>query len=592
MATKSCNVLLVSPQFPVATFWNNKATCKAGGARHSAIPLGLLTVAAMLPASWTCRLIDRNVADVTEADFAWADMVMTGGMNVQRLDCLNVIALAQSRSKVVVVGGPDVTSEPNFYSHADFVVIGEAEVIIQEFIAAWEAGHRRGTFTAEKFKVDITKTPTPRYDLLRRSDYLYFAIQFSRGCPFNCEFCDIIELYGRRPRVKTAAQMLGELEALYHGGYRGHIDFVDDNFIGNKKAVKAFLPDLIGWQREHDYPFVFSTEASVNLADDDALLALMREAGFFAVFVGIESPDSDTLVAMQKKQNTRRNLASSIQKIHRAGMFVIAGFIVGFDTEKGSIADGMVECIEDTHIAICMAGLLTALANTQLTARLDRENRMFPLTWQMQMAKEGGGDQCLLGLNFETLRPRRDVLADYKSVIDRIYTPKAFFGRVMAAARELDCFWPPKKEDTNSAWRVAGLAPGDWAALFRLLRSVIVEQPLLLGYYIKALYVCARENPGALRAVASIVAFYLHLGPFSRVVSAAMARQIEEIDCGRWQSPVASVGAEMTGEEFLKQLKNEALPEAVKAVAAHPRVDRKDRTGAKRKRLGEIRSGQ
>lgn len=554
MSGSQCNVLLVSPQFPAATFWNNKATCKVGGACHAAIPLGLLTVAAMLPAKWTCRLIDRNVADVTEADFAWADLVMTGGMNVQRPDCLSLIALARSRGKVVIVGGPDVTSEPNFYAHADFVVIGEAEVVIQEFIAAWEAGQRRGTFTAEKFKVDVTKTPVPRYDLLRRRDYLYFAIQFSRGCPFNCEFCDIIELYGRVPRVKTARQILGELDALYRGGYRGHIDFVDDNFIGNKKAVKAFLPELITWQRKHGYPFIFSTEASINLADDDALLALMREARFFAVFVGIESPDDDTLVAMRKKQNTRRSLTKSIHKIYRAGMFVIAGFIVGFDTEKGSISDGMVECIEDTDIAICMAGLLTALANTQLTVRLKRENRMFPEAWQMQKLSEGG-DQCILGLNFETLRRRRDVLADYKNVVDRIYTPKAYFGRVSRAARELNCFWPAKTKEARSPPRIAGLAPGDWVSLFRLFRSVIRKQPLLLGHYVKALYVCARENPGALQAVGIMAAFYLHLGPFSRVISAEMARQIEEIDHGRWQSPMASIEAETAGKKYLNQPK-------------------------------------
>ncbi|MDP2377712.1 B12-binding domain-containing radical SAM protein [Reyranella sp.] len=559
MSTGQCNVLLVSPQFPVATFWNNKSTCKVGGARHSAIPLGLLTVAALLPASWTCRLVDRNVADVTEADLAWADLVMTGGMNVQRPDCLSLIARAQSRGKVVVVGGPDATSEPDFYAHADFLVLGEAEVVIQDFIAAWDAGQRRGRFVAEKFKVDVTTTPVPRYDLLRRSDYLYLAVQFSRGCPFNCEFCDIIELYGRMPRVKTAAQMLAELEAIYRGGYRGHIDFVDDNFIGNKKAVKAFLPELIAWQKEHDYPFVFSTEASVNLADDDALLALMRKAGFFVVFVGIESPDGDTLVAMQKKQNARRSLTKSIHKIYGAGMFVIAGFIVGFDTEKGSIADGMVDCIEDADIAICMAGLLTALANTQLTTRLTRERRLFPATWQMERMGEGGGDQCILGLNFDPLRPRRDVLADYKGVIDRIYTPQAFFGRVTRAARKLDCFWPAKKAAAKPAWRVAGLTRGDWIALFRLLRSVVLEQPLLLGYYLKALHTCARENPGALQAVGTMAAFYLHLGPFSRVVSQAMARQIEDIDSGKWRSPVASLEAERAGKESLPWPGNAAL---------------------------------
>lgn len=553
--THRCNVLLVSPQFPVATFWNNKGICEVGGARHSAIPLGLLTVAALLPTEWTCRLVDRNVADVSDADFAWADLVMTGGMNVQRPDCLSLIARAQSLGKPVVVGGPDATSEPHVYAQADFLVVGEAEVVIHDFIAAWNAGQRRGTFTAEKFKIDVTTTPVPRYDLLKRSDYLYLAVQFSRGCPFNCEFCDIIELYGRRPRVKTAAQMLAELEAIHRSGYRGHVDFVDDNFIGNKKAVKAFLPLLIAWQKEHNYPFVFSTEASVNLADDEALLALMREAGFFIVFVGIESPDGDTLVAMQKKQNTRRSLTDSIGKIHRAGMFVIAGFIVGFDTEKDGIADGMVDCIEDAGIAICMAGLLTALANTQLATRLQRENRMFPEDWTMRKLAEGG-DQCILGLNFDTLRRRRDVLADYKSVIDRIYAPEAYFGRVSRAARELNCFWPDKKPEGKPLRRFAGLASDDWLQLYRLVKAALFRHPLLIGHYLKTLHACARENPGALRAVGSMASFYLHLGPFSRVVSKEMARQIDEIDRGAWRSPVVAKEAASSKEDFRERFAN------------------------------------
>jgi hypothetical protein len=548
--SSSLKVLLVSPRFPANSFWNNKATSRAGGARHSAIPLGLLTVAALLPPAWTCRLIDRNVRDVSAADLDWADLVMTGGMSVQRPDCLAVIALAQASGKCVVVGGPDVTSEPQFYSGADFRVVGEAETILQDFVAAWEAGERSGTFTAEKFKVDVTKTPVPRYDLLHPGDYLYYSVQFSRGCPFRCEFCDIIELYGRSPRAKTPAQMLGELETLYRGGYRGHVDFVDDNFIGNKKAVKAFLPHLIAWQREHDYPFMFSTEASVNLADDDELLALMREAHFFVVFVGIESPDGDTLVAMQKKQNTRRSLADSIHKIYRAGMFVIAGFIVGFDTEKGSVADDLVNCIEEASLPICMVGLLTALANTQLTRRLEREGRMYPASWVAQLAGEGGGDQCTLGLNFETVRPRRDVLADYKKVIDDIYDPARFFGRVERVARQLDCFWPVRR--AAPARRIAGLARGEWTALGRLVKEILRVHPLLLWRYIGLLYHCFRHNPGALPAAAAIAAFYLHLGPFARVVSGFTARQIEDLDRGRWQDPLVSMPQAGTATEILR----------------------------------------
>ena len=212
----------------------------------------------------------------------------------------------------MVVGGPDATSSPHVYAAADFRVLGEAEGIIDNFIAAWEAGARSGVFTAPKFQVDVTKTPVPRFDLLKLDHYLYVGVQYSRGCPFTCEFCDIIELYGRVPRTKLTQQVFAELDTLYALGYRGHVDFVDDNFIGNKKALKAFLPELAGWQRAHDQPFEFSTEASVNLADDEALLQMMKAANFFTVFVGIESPDPDSLVAMKKKQNTRRNLVESV----------------------------------------------------------------------------------------------------------------------------------------------------------------------------------------------------------------------------------------------------------------------------------------
>jgi radical SAM superfamily enzyme YgiQ (UPF0313 family) len=557
MAESRCNVLLLSPRFPDNTFWNNKATCGVGGARHSAIPLGLLTVAALLPADWSCRLVDRNIRDVTEADLAWADMIMTGGMNVQRPDCLKLIAFAQAKGKIVVVGGPDVTSEPHYYDQADFRVLGEAEVVIHDFVAAWRVGQRKGTFTAEKFKVDVTTSPVPRFDLLHYRDYLYVAVQFSRGCPFMCEFCDIIELYGRAPRVKTVEQMLRELETLYRSGYRGHVDFVDDNFIGNKKAVKTFLPHLIAWQRAHGHPFAFSTEASINLADDDELLALMRQAGFFVVFVGIESPDGDTLVAMQKKQNARRSLSAGVHKIYRAGMFVIAGFIVGFDTEKGDVADELVACVEETAIPICMVGLLTALANTQLTNRLSKEGRLYPVAWQVQLLGEGGGDQCTLGLNFETRRPRRDVLADYKRVVETVYTPEAFFGRIDRVMRHLDCYAPPATSQRPRR-RVAGLTVDDWRGLWRLVSSALRRHPRLVPYYLKALHTCARVNPGALPAVGAMIAFYLHLGPFSKVVSAAMARQIDEIDSGRWRDPLTALPSRMSGQELLDHVKRAA----------------------------------
>src|SRR6185312_4971995 len=348
------------------------------------------------------------------------------GMLPQRNDALRVIDMCRASGKPVVVGGPDVTSSPGFYSEADFQVLGEAEEIMDDFLAAWRNGDRNGVFKAEMGKTDVTKSPTPRFDLLNLKHYLHVGVQFSRGCPFTCEFCDIIELYGRVPRTKTTPQMLAELDELYRLGYRGHVDFVDDNLIGNKKAVKAFLPELAKWLEAHDYPFEFTTEASLNLADDAELLVLLNRANFVGVFVGIESPDPATLIAMRKKQNTRRSIAQSSHKIYAAGIFVHAGFIVGFDSEKESMAEAMVDLIEEAAIPVCMVGLLYALPNTQLARRLEREARLHPHLERKDRNDLKGADQCTMGLNFETLRPREENLADYVHILRRIYDPVAY----------------------------------------------------------------------------------------------------------------------------------------------------------------------
>jgi radical SAM superfamily enzyme YgiQ (UPF0313 family) len=381
------NVLMVFPRFNQNSFWNLQAVCDTYGSRAQSPPLGLMTVAALLPPEWNVRLVDRNADTLQESDLAWAHMVMTGGMLPQRADTFTIIDLAHDHGKPVVVGGPDPMSSPEEYEDADFRVLGEAEGLIEAFIEAWNAGALSGTYEGERFKADVTKSPVPRFDLVSFSHYSYMGVQFSRGCPFTCEFCDIIELYGRVPRSKTNEQMLGELEALYAAGYRGHINFVDDNLIGNKKALKRFLPALAAWQRQRGYPFELSTEASINLADDRELLDMMSAANFFGVFVGIESPDTETLVAMQKKQNTRRSLVDSVHKLYDAGIVVIAGFIVGFDSEQDSVAPQMIECIEATNVPVCMVGLLTALPNTQLTRRLEGEKRLLPLAFDH-------GDQC------------------------------------------------------------------------------------------------------------------------------------------------------------------------------------------------------
>src|SRR4051794_29569949 len=412
---RSTNVLLIYPRFVTGAFWNFQAACELFGAKYPTAPLGLITAAAMLPAHWTVRLVDRNAEELQDSDLDWADLVMTGGMLPQLPDLGEIIDTCRARGKPVAIGGPGVTSIPFAFSGANFQILGEAEAVMDDFVAAWNSGVREGVFEAPKFTIDVTKTPIPRFDLLKFDNYLYVGVQFSRGCPFTCEFCDIIELYGRVPRTKTTPQMLAELDRLYELGYRGHVDFVDDNLIGNKKAVKAFLPHLAQWLKDHDYPFEFSTEASLNLADDEELLALMRDANFFGLFVGIESPDEETLRQMRKKQNTRRNIADGVHAINQHGMFVFAGFIVGFDAEKGSVAGPMIELIENCAIPIAMVGLLYGLSNTQLGRRLKKEGRLHPGS---DMQETGSGDQCTAGLNFDTLRPRAEILSDYRNILE------------------------------------------------------------------------------------------------------------------------------------------------------------------------------
>lgn len=524
-------VLMVFPRFNPGSFWNYRKTCELVGAKYPAAPLGLITVAAMLPPSWEIRLIDRNTGELDDADIVWADMVMTGGMLPQQFDALTVIDRAHRLGKIVVVGGPDATSSPHAYAAADFRVLGEAEGILHQFVSAWEAGNRSGTFAGEKFQADVTSSPTPRFDLLEFSDYLHIGVQFSRGCPFNCEFCDIIELYGRKPRMKTNSQMLAELDTLLACGYRGHVDFVDDNLVGNKKALKAFLPALIAWQKSHDFPFEFSSEASINLADDPALLEDLRQAKFFALFVGIESPDPETLKQMQKKQNLKRSIAGSIHKFYEAGIFVTAGFIVGFDNEKYGVADGIVQLIEDSAIPVAMAGLLYALPNTQLTRRLEKEGRLHPAH---DVVNSSGlqGDQCTAGLNFDTLRPRRDALFDYCKVVEQAYAPAAYFGRVRRVGLAL-LMKPPGGQIALRD------LPRDLVRFVRLSIAFHRERPAVRREYWRTIRQIALKNPRALKPVISMMALYVHLGPFSQFVTGRINEQINDVDSGRWQKPAA-----------------------------------------------------
>jgi radical SAM superfamily enzyme YgiQ (UPF0313 family) len=524
---------MVYPRFGDDSFWNYSTTAELLGARYPTIPLGLITLAAMLPEQWTVRLVNRNTETLEEADLDWADMVMTGGMLFQQADSLRLVALAHAHGKPAVIGGPDATSSPHIYAAADFRVLGEAEAIIETFVAAWNEGARAGIFQAPKFQADVTASPIPRFDLLKLEDYLFVGVQFSRGCPFTCEFCDIIELYGRVPRTKTAPQMLAELDALYALGYRGHVDFVDDNLIGNKKAVRAFLPHLKAWQEAHDFPFDFSTEASINIADDGELLALMRDCGFFAMFVGIESPDADTLVAMKKKQNTRRSLTESVHKIYEAGMFVTAGFILGFDSEKGSVAQPMTDLIETSAIPVAMVGLLYALPNTQLTRRLVAENRLYA---GHDFHPEDSGDQCTRGLNYITARPRVEILEDYRQVLTQIYDPAAYCARLERMVGMLKLTRKPRRYPMGDPRRQHEIE-----AVERVINTFPEWQDLLSQTFAS----CFRTNPRAVRQTVQLLGLFLHLIPYARQVVAEIDKSIAEIEAGEFDPPMLVPAADL-----------------------------------------------
>ena len=346
-------------------------------------------------------------------------------------------------------------------------------------------------------------------------------MQFSRGCPFTCEFCDIIELYGRNPRAKTNAQMLAELDVLYRLGYRGHLDFVDDNLIGNKKAVKAFLPDLIAWQIARNFPFQFTTEASLNIADDPQLMTMMREANFYGFFVGIESPDHDTLVHMSKKQNIKHEISESVRKIYEQGLILFPGFVVGFDTEKGRVADALMQCVENSALPMGVVSLLYALPGTQLTRRLEKEGRLYEGIGFDSNRKEG--DFTRAGLNFKTLRPRKEVLMDFVGILDRLYEPNAYFARVRRALL-------PMSRVRLPVWIYLRDGMREVDRLIRLLWEITLHRPDMRGHVWRLLFDCLRQNPACARNCMVMVTFYLYLAPLSRLWITETMQQIDELE--------------------------------------------------------------
>lgn len=415
-------VLLLYPQFP-KTFWSFEKILELVDRKVLLPPLGLVTVAAILPQEWEFKLVDHNVRAVTEAEWDWAEVVILSAMIVQKQDLLTLIREAKRRGKKVAVGGPYPTSIPEdaLSAGADYLILDEGELTLPMFVEALQRGDSQGIFRADGKKPDVTETPVPRFDLLELNAYDSMSVQFSRGCPFQCEFCDIIVLYGRKPRTKTPEQLLAELNRLYELGWRRAIFMVDDNFIGNKRNVKLLLQALKVWMADHQYPFVFNTEASVDLAEDSELMQLMVECNFNGVFLGIETPDAESLQLTKKYQNTRSSLAEAVERINRAGLRIMAGFIIGFDGEQPGAGDRIIEFVEQTAIPTALFGILQALPNTALWHRLEKEGRL--------LGNAGDGTQQVL-MNFIPTRPIEDIAREYIHAFCTLYEPSRFLDRV------------------------------------------------------------------------------------------------------------------------------------------------------------------
>lgn len=418
--------LLVYPEFP-DTFWSFKHALPFQGKRSAYPPLGLLTVSAMLPASWQRRVVDLNVRRLKDSDLDWADVVFFSGMMVQGPSMKEAIARAKRRGRRTVVGGPIASASDPAIAEADHVVEGEAEDLIATLAADLERGEARPRYKAAQLP-DLTRVPLPDLHLAKLGKYSAMAVQYSRGCPFTCEFCDIIEIYGRRPRTKTPDQVCAELDRVYDLGWRGPVFLVDDNFIGNKKNVKILLPRLVEWMRDHRHPFSLFTEASLNLAEDEDLLGLMREAHFTRVFLGIETPVEESLKETTKFQNLRRDLLESVKLIQAKGIEVMAGFIVGFDNDPPDVFDRQIRFIREAAIPLSMVGLLSALPNTQLWRRLKSEGRLL---------KQSLGSNTLADMNFIPKMNVDELLEGYRRILGTIYSPREYFERAQAFLSQL-----------------------------------------------------------------------------------------------------------------------------------------------------------
>ena len=427
-------ILLVYPEYP-ETFWSFKYALKFISKKATYPPLGLLTVAAILPKIWEKKFIDMSTSTLNDKDINWADYVFISAMSIQKESVKDVIAKCKKLGAKIVAGGPLFTTGYEDFEGVDYFILNEAEVTLPLFLEDLEKGNPKHVYTSNKW-ADMHTTPVPFWELADLNQYASMCLQYSRGCPFNCEFCDVTLLFGHKMRLKTKEQVIAELESLYSRGWRGGVFIVDDNFIGNKAELKKeLLPAMIDWMKARKHPFTFTTQVSVNLSDDDELMRLMVRAGFGSVFVGIETPNEESLIECNKVQNKNRDLIVCVKKMQKFGLMVSGGFIVGFDNDPPSIFDRLIEFIQKSGILSAMVGLLNAPCGTALYKRMLKEHRLL---------ENISGDNTDLSINFIPKMDYKVLINGYKRILHTIYSPKNYYARMLTLLRNIKPL--PKKK--------------------------------------------------------------------------------------------------------------------------------------------------
>ena len=509
---RDLKVLLIWPRFP-ASFWSFEGVLKLIRIEANHPPLGLLTVAALCPKNWKLRLLDRCFEELRDEDIRWADLIMVSGMRVQKDDMREILLRARGLGTRTIVGGPFASSEPELLLRwADHVVVGEPDEAFSEIAADLERGTARRLYIIRE-KPDVSRTPPPRFDLLKIGKYASMAIQFSRGCPFQCEFCDIITIYGRRPRTKMPAQVLAELDALYKLGWRDEVFIVDDNFIGNHKLALELARELEQWQKQRGYPMFFYTEASIDLAQKPELIEAMVKANFFFVFMGIESPSPKSLTEAKKFQNLRRDPLDCVHFIQDRGLWVTAGFIIGFDSDTEEIFEQQREFIERAAIPWAMAGFLVAPPTTPLYDRMLREGRLL-----MDTTATSNFDPP----NFKTRLPLPILLKGFKQTLSSLYEPSAFYERCYRSLQQ----WKPRHPQKAPEIRLG--------TLLKIIMRSIIRQGMLSDYraaYWKFLFRLVRHcftDPRRLSLGFAMLLSGNHFIPYARHVESQL-----EIELGK-----------------------------------------------------------